>query len=143
MSFRRFFIPVDGSKNSLEACEMAVRLAEMGEESVILAHCHDMIPDRIQGHSRDELELDLKEEAQRIFDVCMPIFEKAKIPVETLILFGSHGVTLAEAAEEHKCDLIIMGTKGHSNLGNLILGSVSSAVIHNSQIPVMLVPEKF
>ncbi len=143
MSFRRFFIPVDGSKNAIEACEMAARLAETGEEKVILAHCHDMIPDRIQGHPREELKVDLENEAQKIFDACMPIFEKAKIPVETLILFGSHGATLAEAAEEHKCDLIIMGTKGHSNLGNLILGSVSSAVIHNSQIPVMLVPEKF
>ena len=32
MSFRRFFIPVDGSSNSLLACKMAVRLAEIGDE---------------------------------------------------------------------------------------------------------------
>ena len=143
MSFRRFFIPVDGSKNALEACEMAVRLAEMGEEKVILAHCHDAIPDRVQGHPRDELMLDLQKKAEDIFAKCTPIFEKGKIPVETIILFGSQGPTLAEAADEHKCDLIIMGTKGHSNLGNLFLGSVSTAVIHNTQLPVMLVPEKF
>ena len=142
MSFRKFLIPVDGSKNSMQACEMAVKLAEIGEEKVFLAHCFDPIPQRIQGQVRDGLKADLEADADAIFKQCLPLFEKAKIPVQTIVLFGSQGPALASAAEEHQCDLIIMGTKGHGNLGNLLLGSVSSAVIHNSKIPLMLIPEK-
>lgn len=140
MSFRKFFIPVDGSDNSKRACEMAVRLAEIGEERVVLAHCFDPIPQMIQGHTLDNLKKDLEKEAEEIFASCLPMFEENKIPVETLLLFGSQGPTLTGAAEEHGADLIIMGTRGRGNLGSLLLGSVSNAVIHNTTIPVLLVP---
>lgn len=142
MTFRKYFIPVDGSANSALACKMAVCLAEMGEESVILAHCFDAIPARIQGQALETLKDELIKEAEKIFDECRPFFEEADIPCESIILFGSQGIALAEAAEAHKCDLIIMGTKGHSNLGTLVLGSVTNAVVHNSSLPVMLVPFK-
>ena len=141
MSFRRFFIPVDGSSNSLLACKMAVRLAEIGDERVILAHCFETIPQLIQGHAREGLMEGLEEEANNIFKLCRPMFDEAAIPVETVLIFGSQGPTLAEAAEEHRADLIIMGTRGMGNLGTLLLGSVSNAVIHNTTLPVLLVPE--
>ncbi len=142
MSFLKLFIPVDGSDNSKLACQAAVRMAEAGNKKVILAHCHDPIPQRIQGHALEVLEEDLKEEADRIFKECRVYFDQAHIPVETLVLYGSQGPTLAEAADEQGADVIIMGTRGLGNLGSLVLGSVSNAVIHNTNLPVLLVPEK-
>lgn len=141
MSFRKFFIPVDGSRNSLHACEMAVRLAEVGGETVVLAHCFDPIPQRIQGHPLEHLKRDLAEDAEEIFKPCRDIFVKAQIPAETIVLFGKQGATLAEAADDHKCDLIIMGTRGMSNLVNMVMGSVSISVVHYTNLPVMLIPE--
>ncbi|MEG0946729.1 MAG: universal stress protein, partial [Comamonas sp.] len=38
-----------------------------------------------------------------------------------------------------KFDLIIMGTHGHGSLGKLVMGSVSTKVLANCSVPVMLV----
>lgn len=141
MSFRKFFIPVDGSESAIHACEMAVRLAEVGGETVVLAHCFDPIPQRIQGHPLETLKEDLAEDAEEIFKPCRELFAKAQIPAETIVLFGKQGPSLAEAADYHKCDLIIMGTRGMGSIGTVVLGSVSNAVIHNTNLPVMLIPE--
>ena len=46
---------------------------------------------------------------------------------------------LPKIAEEGKFDLIIMGTHGHGSLGKLVMGSVSTQVLANSQVPVLLV----
>ena len=42
-------------------------------------------------------------------------------------------------AESGKYDLIVMGTHGHGSLGKLVMGSVSTQVLANCQVPVLLV----
>jgi nucleotide-binding universal stress UspA family protein len=44
-----------------------------------------------------------------------------------------------EYAEQEKIDLIVMGTRGHSGLKDLVLGSVASSVITYAHCPVMVV----
>ena len=36
-------------------------------------------------------------------------------------------------------DLLVMGSHGHSSLGNLIMGSVTTQVLARSKVPVLLV----
>ncbi|MEG0445197.1 MAG: universal stress protein, partial [Comamonas sp.] len=42
-------------------------------------------------------------------------------------------------AQEGQYDLIVMGTHGHSALGRLVMGSVSSQVLAGCTIPVLLI----
>ena len=46
---------------------------------------------------------------------------------------------IADLADSEKIDLIVMGTHGHSALGNLVLGSVATGVLARSQAPVLLI----
>ena len=43
------------------------------------------------------------------------------------------------AAQERKCDLIVMASHGRRGVGRLILGSKTSEVLANSDIPVLVV----
>lgn len=52
---------------------------------------------------------------------------------------GSPAETILEAAEEKGCDLIMMGSRGLSGLKELMLGSVSHAVVQKSPIPVLII----
>jgi nucleotide-binding universal stress UspA family protein len=44
-----------------------------------------------------------------------------------------------EYAEEHKIDLIVIGTKGLSGIKKMLLGSTASGVVTYAHCPVMVV----
>ena len=44
-------------------------------------------------------------------------------------------------ALRHRCELIVMGTKGATGLKKVLLGSNAAAIIANSAIPVLTIPE--
>lgn len=59
-------------------------------------------------------------------------------PVTEEILMGAPPKALVDYAKTHHIDLIVMGRRGHSALGNL-MGSVSFGVLHRSPVPVTIV----
>ena len=46
---------------------------------------------------------------------------------------------IIKSAEEHNCDLIVMGTHGQGTLADVMLGSTARRVIRRSKIPVLVV----
>lgn len=52
---------------------------------------------------------------------------------------GSPGEQIAKVANAGKFDLVMMGSHGHSALGNLVMGSVATQVLAQCTVPVMLV----
>jgi len=47
---------------------------------------------------------------------------------------------ILDIAEKHNADLIVMGTRTHITLGDGLLGSTATKVIHRSKIPVLIYP---
>lgn len=47
---------------------------------------------------------------------------------------------ILEVAEKYHANLIIMGTRTHITLGDGLLGSTATKVIHRSKIPVLIYP---
>ncbi|KLN53272.1 universal stress protein [Variovorax paradoxus] len=52
---------------------------------------------------------------------------------------GQPGRVIADMAVEEGFDLIVMGSHGHSALGALLLGSVTSQVLAQCRVPVLVV----
>ena len=54
-------------------------------------------------------------------------------------LFGYAAREIVDDAIEHDADLIVMGSRGRSDLAGLILGSTAHKVIHLTDRPVLIV----
>ena len=57
-----------------------------------------------------------------------------------LILEGDPAERIIETARVMKSDLIVMGSRGLSNILGLTLGSVSTKVLHSAKCMVLIVP---
>ncbi len=58
----------------------------------------------------------------------------------TLVVEGEPSTVILKEAKKHEVDLIIMGTRIHSDIGQFFLGSVANKIIHHSKVPVMVYP---
>jgi nucleotide-binding universal stress UspA family protein len=63
---------------------------------------------------------------------------------EVVVKRGNPVDIIIETAEYRSCDMIVMGTKGHSGITNLLIGSTAKKVLSQSKIPVLVVrlPDK-
>lgn len=55
-------------------------------------------------------------------------------------LSGTPGPAIAEACEESGADLLVAGSRGYGPLLRVLLGSVSTQLVHKARYPVLVVP---
>lgn len=58
---------------------------------------------------------------------------------ETLVEVGDPATVILDAARNHECDLIVVGTSDKGWWSRLFEGSVSDAVVHHARCPVLVV----
>lgn len=59
---------------------------------------------------------------------------------DEIIVEEGHPVeVILEVAQNRNCDLIVMGSHGHSKLVDIVMGSTTRRVLRRSQIPVLTV----
>ena len=139
----KLLVPVDGSDNAMRALEHAIRLAREKEPmELVIVYAHE--PPIIYG----EIEIYLSEEKAKELvrehseDILRPAIEKAKeagVTFTSQILIGNIPKSIVSCAETLACDGIVMGTRGMSAIGNLVMGSVATKVVHLTKLPVTLV----
>jgi nucleotide-binding universal stress UspA family protein len=139
----KLLVPFDGSNTAMRALEYAIKLAkEHGPMELVIAYAHE--PPLIYGEIAVYLPEDKAEELQlkHSEDILRPAIEKAKragVPFTTEVLVGDIPESIASRAEALACDGIVMGTRGMSAIGNLVMGSVATKLVHLTKLPVTLV----
>ncbi|MGB3512060.1 MAG: universal stress protein [Microcoleaceae cyanobacterium] len=63
----------------------------------------------------------------------------AGVNTEFIQVQGVPGKQICKAAQEWDAELIVMGRRGHSVLSELVVGSVSTYVIHRAKCSVLIV----
>jgi nucleotide-binding universal stress UspA family protein len=55
-------------------------------------------------------------------------------------MVGGPAKSIADVAEEEGADLIVIGTRGHTGLPRIALGSVTQRLLHLAHRPVLAIP---
>lgn len=79
------------------------------------------------------------DEAEKVLKTLRTFFAKQRLQAEFVYKIGHAADVIASTAEKGKFDLLVMGTHGHSSLGKLVLGSVTTKVMAHCGTPVLLV----
>lgn len=62
--------------------------------------------------------------------------------ITTLVADGETADTILFIAEEHKIDIIVMGSHSRRGLDKLLMGSVAEKVLHHTKVPLFIVPTR-
>lgn len=154
---RRILVAIDHSKNAIQAFEVAMELAKACHAQLMLLHVLSIEGEGYQAHPvfpgtyfypafsdiplnrfQQEWNKYKEKELQRLTSLA----EQAKfvgISTESTQKFGNPRLEICDLAKAWNADLIIMGSRGHSGLKELVLGSISNYVIHHALCSVMVV----
>lgn len=139
--FSKLLVPVDGSENSLRALEAAIFLSKKTDAQITALHVMEKAP-TVYIHPQKELEELLRSyrrESERILEKCQEIGNNNEIELNTAISEGNIASKIIQYAEKGLFDIIVMGHRGSGKFRELVLGSVSEKVLHQTKCSVLIV----
>lgn len=139
MPMKRILVGVDGSKHSKRACQYAVDLAKAFGSTIILATSF-----RGQTIISDDPERQyevkgVKHRAQNRLAWYKELVDQEKIKREVMILDGPAAQALSDAAKRSHADIVIIGSRGRTNLVGLMFGSTAHTLMHIAHCPVIAI----
>jgi nucleotide-binding universal stress UspA family protein len=138
----KILLPVDGSEHAERAARHVVASVQGCTDSqIFLLNVQEPIDaPEIRSHMRAS-EIEAMQES-RGGDALQPIREildKAGLTSTLNVLIGPIAETIAQFATDQGCDKIVMGTRGLDAIGGALMGSVTTRLLHLTNLPVTLV----
>ncbi len=152
MRYRKILVALDRSPQSDIVFEQALELAEKEEAALMLFHC---LPLETQGvgsyadlFGRELINFSAEiqklinqetEEARQYLAYCCQKATEQGVPTEWDVKIGDPGSRIRDLAKAWDADLVVVGRRGRQGLAEIVLGSVSSYVVHHAPCSVLVV----
>jgi nucleotide-binding universal stress UspA family protein len=149
----RILFATDDSPNAQHAFTYAVCMARKFDAKIVLLH---VVAELFKDMIAFDFGIERSIAAQKWFSASNDYFKELKekfndiarknydfednVIDKVLVEKGNPVRIILQVAEDKKCDLISMGSKGRESLEDAMLGSTAVGVVRRSKIPVMLAP---
>ena len=167
--FQNIVVATDGSGNAVRAMEVGAKLANACGAHLTVVHVCNTYLALDDVEQSPELPAAVKDEIKRTRDAMggIEISSFAPVPapqsaiehlgnavldraentarengateISRVLAYGNAAEMIVAEAQKAKADLIVIGTRGMSDLGGLVMGSVSHKVIHLADCPCVSV----
>ncbi len=145
LPFKNILSPTDFSEHSYKAMRVASELALHFKARLCVLHVVSLTPILVSSATvplfditayQQKLEAEARHQLQ---DVVAKFISKEVKDCVSMITTGSYADEIVRIAKEEKVDLIVIGTRGHTGLPHLLLGSVAERVVQLAPCPVLTV----
>ena len=135
-------LPIDDSPNSLRALDWVLSQLPCWKTTPAL-HLLNVQPslhgDISRFVSARQIEEFHRESGDKALAAARQRLAAAGIEANFHVRVGETALVIEQAAHELGCTQIVLGTRGHSGLGGLLLGSVATRLSHISTLPLTLI----
>ncbi|HEX5951308.1 MAG TPA: universal stress protein [Actinomycetota bacterium] len=135
--FDRILLAVDGSEHSAKAVPVAGDLARRYAGEVVVLH--------VREHEVTwgaDIDVETADEARDLVDGVVRELKNEGTNVRGEVVRVPLGQTpraILDIARDEGVGMIVMGTRGLSDWGRLLMGSVAHKVVHLAEVPVLVV----
>jgi nucleotide-binding universal stress UspA family protein len=137
--YKQIVVGVDGSDASAEAATTAGRLAADLDAKVTAVYVRQL-PATVLPFSAGVDISSYWEELERLAaERAAEALNRTGAPWRFEMRTGDPAIQLELAADEHGADLVVVGARGHSVAHRLLLGSVSTRLVHHARRPVLVI----
>jgi nucleotide-binding universal stress UspA family protein len=137
--FGKILCANDGSEHAFRALALAITIAKENNSELHMVSVEeiDYLPVLIE---------DIKQETEKaarrfhaVLQQARSMAEKESVKLETHILAGHPVRDIVDLAANLEIDLVVIGSKGRSQLYKLLIGSRVDQIVHLAHCPVLVV----
>jgi nucleotide-binding universal stress UspA family protein len=136
--FKTIVLAVDGSESSDRALTFAGELAKQSGGRIVAVHIKELIAGRFAGPvhvDEEDLQAKIRKQVQDLSDAGVTV----SVEMHSTMT-GGPAPLIADAATRENADVIVTGTRGHTALAGVIVGSVAQRLLHVAPCPVLVIP---
>jgi nucleotide-binding universal stress UspA family protein len=140
----RILVPIDLSAATAPVLDAVRGIAARDRAQVVLLHVAEPDPEFVGYEAgsdgvRDQVAQQYRSE-HRALQAHAESLRADGIDTTALLIRGPTAATILREAQRLPADLLVMATHGHGAVFDLVVGSVSHAVLRGTTVPLLLVP---
>ena len=137
--FERILCANDGSERAFRALEQAIKIAKENDSELHMVSVEevDYMPEFME-EVREEIGT-AGRRFHKVLQRARQMAEESRVTLHTDVLAGHPVRDIVELAAELKVDLLVIGSAGHSELYERLLGSRADRIVHLAGCPVLVV----
>ncbi|MEF8879685.1 MAG: universal stress protein [Candidatus Thermoplasmatota archaeon] len=133
---KKVLVGFDGSEGSEQALNRAILLMDEYGELILLA----VVPDPSdKSFINDESYQKMKKKAKMLLSHAIEDIGIHEFEVRGIVEEGDAAAKIIDVSNRLDVDVIVLGSKGKSELGQYLIGSVANKVVQYAHKPVMVV----
>ena len=138
---KAILVAVDGSEHSDRAVQHALDLVSAGLAAELhLVNAQPNFGGAISTFiGKDQIDAHHREEGNKALASAVELAKKAAVPAKVHIGVGRHGEVVKDFVDKTGAGMVVLGTRGHTGLAGVLLGSVAQDVIAHVSVPVTLI----
>lgn len=139
---QKWLLPVDGSEASLHAVRLAIDEARQVTPApeLLLVNVQAPLSRDITRFVNGETVREFHDEnGARALAGARQLLDAAALRYEARVVVGEPAATIADCATGEGCTRIVMGARGLGSVVGMLLGSVTTKVVHLATVPILLV----
>lgn len=146
MNRKTYVLATDGSDQAREAEKYIEENMDPDDVSVMVVSVTEKLPPGMKNEGQsltvdpETIRNELTEQIRDNAEAAQTRLSDAGFDVDISLLAGDPGQEICEYVRKTDAYGVVMARRGHGEVTELLIGSVSQYVIHHASVPVVVVP---